>query len=79
MADVVIWSLKVVLPLRLSDGVAVKVLSEFEAACVADIFMQVVKLSDESRRLPEQVVSPVFVVMLPVDIASLKITATDVA
>jgi hypothetical protein len=63
----------------LSAGVAVKVLSLLEADGAADIFIQVEKLSEESWKLPEQLVSLVFEVIVPVDIASLKITATVVA
>ena len=48
LAEVVILSLNVVPPLRLSAGVAVNVVSLSEAEGVADIFMQVVKLSEES-------------------------------
>jgi hypothetical protein len=40
--------------------------------------MQVVKLSDDSRKLPEQVVLSVFVVIVLVDIASLNVTSTAV-
>ena len=79
LTEVVNWSLKVVPALRLSAGVAVNVLSLLEAAGAADILIHVVKLSEDSLKFPEQVVSPVFVVMLPVDIASLKITTTVVA
>ena len=56
-----------------------KVLSLLEADGAADIFIQVEKLSEESWKLPEQLVSLVFEVIVPVDIASLKITATVVA
>ena len=56
-----------------------KVLSLLEADGTADIFIQVEKLSEESWKLPEQLVSLVFEVIVPVDIASLKITATVVA
>jgi hypothetical protein len=79
LTEVVNWSLKVVPALRLSAGVAVKVLSLLEADGAADIFIQVEKLSEESWKLPEQLVSLVFEVIVPVDIASLKITATVVA
>ena len=44
----VILSLNVVPPLRLSAGVAVNVVTLSEAEGVADILMQVVKLSEES-------------------------------
>jgi hypothetical protein len=40
--------------------------------------MQVVKLSEDSRKLPEQVVLSVFVVIVLVDIVSLNVTATVV-
>ena len=56
-----------------------KVLSLLEADGAADIFIQVEKLSEESWKLPGQLVSLVFEVIVPVDIASLKITATVVA
>ena len=56
----------------------VNVLSLFEAEGAADIFMQVVKLSEESRKLPEQVVLSVLVVIVLVDIDSLNVTATVV-
>ena len=79
LTEVVNWSLKVVPALRLSAGVAVKILSLLEADGAADIFIQVEKLSEESWKLPEQLVSLVFEVIVPVDIASLKITATVVA
>jgi hypothetical protein len=49
-----------------------------EAEGAADIFIQVVKLSDDSRKLPEQVVLSVFVVIVLVEIASLNVTATAV-
>ena len=55
-----------------------KDLSLLEADGTADIFIQVEKLSEESWKLPEQLVSLVFEVIVPVDIASLKITATVV-
>jgi len=47
-----------------------------EAEGAADIFMQVVKLSEERRKLPEQVVLSVLVVIVLVDIDSLNVTAT---
>ena len=78
LTEVVNWSFKVVPALRLSAGVAVKVLSLLEADGAADIFIQVEKLSEDSWKLPEQLVSLVFEVIVPVEIASLKITATVV-
>ena len=56
----------------------VNVLSLLEAEGAADIFMQVVKLSEERRKLPEQVVLSVLVVIVLVDIDSLNVTATVV-
>ena len=76
--EVVIWILYVVPPLRLSSGVTVNVLSLLEVVGIADIFMQVVKLSEDSRKLPEQVVLSVFVVIVLVDIVSLNVTETVV-
>jgi hypothetical protein len=70
--------LYVVPPLRLSSGVTLNVLSLLEAEGTADILMQVVKLSEDSRKLPEQVVLSVFVVIVLVDIVSLNVTATVV-
>ena len=77
--EVVVLTLKVVAALRLLAGVMVKVVSLSEATGAADILMQVVKLSDDNWKLPEQVVSLVFVVTLPVAIISLNVTATVVA
>ena len=54
----------------------VNVLSLLEAEGAADIFMQVVKLSEERRKLPEQVVLSVLVVIVLVDIDLLNVTAT---
>ena len=48
LAEVVILSWNVVPLLRLSAGVAVNVVSLSEAEGVADILMQVAKLSEES-------------------------------
>jgi hypothetical protein len=48
LAEVVILSLCIVPPLRLSVGVAVNVVALLEAEGAADILMQVVKLSEES-------------------------------
>ena len=78
VTEVVIWILYVVPPLRLSFGVTLNVLSLLEAEGAADILMQVVKLSEDSRKLPEQVVLSVFVVIVLVDIVSLNVTATVV-
>ena len=79
VTEVVILTLKVVAALRLLAGVMVKVVSLSEATGAADILMQVVKLSEDNWKLPEQVVSLVFVVTLPVAIFSLNVTATVVA
>jgi hypothetical protein len=79
VTEVVILTLKVVAALRLPAGVMVKIVSFPEATGAADILMQVVKLSDDNWKLPEQVVSLVFVVTLLVAIFSLNVTATVVA
>jgi hypothetical protein len=79
VTEVVILTLKVVAALRLLAGVMVKIVSLSEATGAADILMQVVKLSDDNWKLPEQFVSLVFVVRLPVAIFSLNVTATVVA
>ena len=76
---VVNLSLYVVNPLRLLVGVRVKVLLSVEADGAADILTQVEKSSDDSWTLPEQLVSFVYVVTLPVAIFSLNVTATLVA
>ena len=62
----------------METGVTVKVWLLFEAVGEADIFTQVVKLSAETCKLPEQLVSVVLVVTVDVSIASLKVTATVV-
>ena len=56
-----------------------KVLLSVEADGAADILTQVEKSSDDSWKLPEQLVSFVFIVTLPVAIFSLNVTATVVA
>ena len=78
VTEVVIWILYVVSPLILLYGVTLNVLSLLEAEGAADILMQVVKLSEDSRKLPEQVVLSVFVVIVLVDIVSLNVTAIAV-
>jgi hypothetical protein len=79
VTEVVILTLKVVTALRLLAGVMVKVVSLSEATGAADILMQVVKLSEDNWKFPEQLVSFVFVLTLPVAIVSLNVTATVVA
>ena len=79
VTEVVILTLKVVAALRLLAGVMVKIVSLSEATGAADILMQVEKLSDDIWKLPEQLVSFVFVLTLPVAIVSLNVTATVVA
>ena len=64
--------------LRLSSGVTVNVLSLLETEGAEDILIQVVKLSEDSLKLPEQVVLSVLVVIVLVDIDSLNVTATVV-
>ena len=78
VTEVVILTLKVVSALRLLAGVMVKVVSLSEATGAADILMQVEKSSDDIWKLPEQLVSFVFVVTVPVAIVSLNVTATVV-
>jgi hypothetical protein len=79
VTDEEIFTLKVVAALRLLAGVMVKIVSLSEATGAAEIIMQEVKLSDDNWKLPEQVVSLVFVVTLLVSIFSLNVTATVVA
>ena len=79
VTEVVILTLKVVTALRLLAGVMVKVVSLSEATGAADILMQEEKSSDDIWKLPEQLVSFVFVVTVPVAIVSLNVTATVVA
>jgi hypothetical protein len=47
---------------RLSDGSTVNVLSELELAGDEDILTQVLKLSEDTLKVPEQYVSEVLVV-----------------
>ena len=56
----------------------VNVLSLLEAEGAEDILIHVVKLSEDSLKLPEQVVLSVFVLTVLVDIDSLNVTATAV-
>jgi hypothetical protein len=70
--------LKIFPAIRLLAGVAVKVVSLPDATGAADILIQVVKLSEDSSKLPEQVVLSVFVVMELVNIFLLNVTATVV-
>ena len=51
-------------------------MSLLEAEGAEDILIQVVKLSEDSLKLPEQVVLSVLVVIVLVDIDSLNVTAT---
>ena len=51
-------------------------MSLLEAEGAADILIQVLKLSEESRKLPEQVVLSVLAIIVLVDIDSLNVTAT---
>ena len=59
---------------RLVDGVTVKVLSEFEAIGEEDICTQVLKLSEDTRKVPVQEVSEVLVVIDVLSIISEKVT-----
>ena len=60
---------------KLADGVTVKVLFELEIDGDADICTHVLKLSEETCRVPEHVVLEVLVVTVVASIASLKVTA----
>ena len=53
-------------------------MSLLEAEGAEDILIQVVKLSEDSLKLPEQLVLSVLVVIVLVDIDSLNVTATVV-
>ena len=53
-------------------------MSLLETEGAEDILIQVVKLSEDSLKLPEQVVLSVFVVIELVDMDSLNVTATAV-
>jgi hypothetical protein len=79
VTEVVIFTLNVVAALRLLAGVMVRIVSLSEATGAADILMQVVKLSDDNWKLPEQLVSLVLVVTDQGKIFSLNVTATVVA
>ena len=59
---------------RLSEGSTVNVFSELELDGDEDIFTQVLKLSEETWKEPEQEVFEVFVVTEVVSIASEKVT-----
>jgi len=61
---------------RLDEGVTVKVLLELEAEGEEDIWTQELKLSEDTRRVPEQVVFAVVVVRVVVSIVSEKVTET---
>ena len=71
---VVIRILYVVESERLSDEDTVNVLSELDTVGEEDICTQVLKLSEDTWKVPEQEVSEVFVVTEVVSIASLKVT-----
>ena len=62
---------------RLVDGVTVKVLLEFDADGVDDICTQVLKLSEDTWKVPEQEVSEVLVVIDVLSIISEKVTEMD--
>ena len=60
---------------KFEAGVIENVLFEFDADGVDAIWIQVLKLSDETCRVPEQDVFDVLVVMVLVSISSEKVTA----
>ena len=62
---------------RLSDEDTVNVLSELDTVGEEDICTQVLKLSEDTWKVPEQEVSEVFVVTEVVSIASEKVTEID--
>ena len=64
---------------RLDDGVTVKVLSELDADGDEDTWTQLLKLSEETWKVPEQSVSELLTVMLLVSITSEKITLIELA
>ena len=57
------------------DGLTLKLTFELEEVGDDDICTQLLKLSDDSCKEPEQVVFEVFVVMVLLSIASEKVTA----
>ena len=62
---------------RLSDEDTVNVLSELDTVAEEDICTQVLKLSEDTWKVPEQEVSEVFVVTEVVSIVSEKVTEID--
>ena len=60
---------------KFEAGIIENVLFEFDADGVDAIWIQVLKLSDETCRVPEQDVFDVLVVMVLVSISSEKVTA----
>jgi len=62
---------------RLSDEDTVNVLSELDTVGEEDICTQVLKLSEDTWKVPEQEVSEVFVVTEVVSIVSEKVTEID--
>ena len=62
---------------RLSDEDTVNVLSELDTVGEEDICTQVLKLSEDTWKVPEQVVSEVFVVTEVVSIVHEKVTEIE--
>ena len=62
---------------KLEEGVTVNVLFELDADGEEDICTQVLKLSEETSTVPEQLVSEVLVVTEALSIASEKVTEMD--
>ena len=61
---------------KFEDGEIVNVLFELDAVGEEDIWIQELKSSEETWRLPEQVVSEVLVVIVELSIPSEKVTET---
>ena len=77
LAPVVILILYVVEKDKLEYGVTVNVLSELDIVGEEGICTQVLKLSEETLKVPEQEVSEVLVVTVALSIASEKVTEMD--
>jgi hypothetical protein len=71
--------LYVVKAIKLDEGVTEKVWFELDTVGDADICTQLLKLSDDTGKVPEQLVFAVFVVTEVTSISSEKVTETDEA
>ena len=74
MTTVVILILYVVDLDKLEEGVTINVLYELDTVGEADICTQVLKLSEDTCKVPEQLVSEILVVIEVLSIASEKVT-----